>query len=175
MSFVTVGPEALAASASDLTRLGCTISAANAGAAAPTTGLLAAGADEVSAAIAALFGAHGQAHQALSAQAAAFHQEFVQALTAGPGSYAGADAAAASSLQTLLDGDPIYAAIQQLNENLLITFTNVVGRLEQPLVPFLEGAFGPAVPPPVPFPTPINGAVSLILSGTTANVPNDYN
>jgi len=91
-------------------RIGFTISAANAAAAAPTTGLLAAGADEVSAAVAALFGAHGQAHQALSAQAAAFHQEFVRALSAGAGSYAGAEAAAASPLQSLLD--PINAQVQ---------------------------------------------------------------
>jgi PE-PPE domain/PE family len=175
MSFVIVGREALAATASDLTSLGSTISAANAAAAASTTGLLAAGADEVSAAIAALFGAYGQAHQALSAQAAAFHQEFVQALTAGAGSYAGADAAAASSLQTLLDGGPIYEAVQRANEKLLIAFTNVVGRLEQPLVPYFVGLFGPPVPPPVPFPAPIAGAVSLVLSGTEANIPNQYN
>ena len=51
MSFVIVEPEALAAAASDLTSLGSTISAANAAAATPTTSLLAAGGDEVSAAI----------------------------------------------------------------------------------------------------------------------------
>src|ERR1700757_176011 len=98
MSFVTVGPEALAASASDLTRLVCTISAANAAAAAPTTGLLAAGADEVSAAIASLFGAHGQAYQALSAQATDFHQQFVQLMAAGAGQYASTEAANANPL-----------------------------------------------------------------------------
>ena len=70
MSFVMVGPEALAAAASDLTNLGSTLGAANAAAAAQTTGLLAAGADEVSGAIAALFGAYGQGYQSLSAQAA---------------------------------------------------------------------------------------------------------
>jgi len=57
----------------------------------------------VSAAIAALFGAHGQAYQALSAQGAAFHDQFVQALTAGAGSYAAAEAANASPLQDLLN------------------------------------------------------------------------
>ncbi len=65
---------------------------------------------------------------------------------------------------------PIYQAIQQINENLLTAFTNVVGRLEQPLVPYLEPIYGPAVPPPVPLPTPISGAVSLILSGSGTNV-----
>ena len=37
----------------------------------------------MSAAIAALFSAHGQGFQALGAQAAAFHAQFVQALNAG--------------------------------------------------------------------------------------------
>ncbi|WP_164926778.1 PE family protein, partial [Mycobacterium tuberculosis] len=55
-------------------------------------------ADEVSTAIAALFGAHGQAYQALSAQAQAFHAQFVQALTSGGGAYAAAEAAAVSPL-----------------------------------------------------------------------------
>ena len=55
--------------------------------------MIAAGGDEVSAAIASLFSSHGTAFQALSAQAAAFHSQFVQALTAGAGSYVSAEAA----------------------------------------------------------------------------------
>ncbi|CRH15832.1 PE-PGRS family protein [Mycobacterium tuberculosis] len=78
-------PEAIAAAATDLASIGSTIGAANAAAAANTTAVLAAGADQVSVAIAAAFGAHGQAYQALSAQAATFHIQFVQALTAGAG------------------------------------------------------------------------------------------
>jgi PE family protein len=45
-------------------------------------------ADEVSAAIAAQFGAYGREYQSLAAQAAAFHEQFVQALSSGAGSYA---------------------------------------------------------------------------------------
>jgi PE family len=67
----------------------------------PTTGVLAAGADEVSATIATLFGAHAKAYQALSAQAAVFHNPFVQLMSAGAGQYAAAEAANASPLQTL--------------------------------------------------------------------------
>src|ERR1700677_3531075 len=48
-----------------------------------------------------LFNVHAQGYQALSAQAAAFHAEFVQALTAGAGSYASAEAANASPLQAV--------------------------------------------------------------------------
>ncbi len=85
-------PEFVTAAASDSTSLGSTIRSATAAAATQTTGVLAAAEDEVSAAIATLFSAHGQGFQALSAQAAAFHEQFVQALTAGAGSYASAEA-----------------------------------------------------------------------------------
>jgi hypothetical protein len=76
MSFVIADPEYVTAAASDLANVASTISEANAAAAAPTSTVLAAGGDEVSAAVAAMFGAHAQAYQALSAQAAAFHQQF---------------------------------------------------------------------------------------------------
>ncbi|WP_079010074.1 PE family protein, partial [Mycobacterium tuberculosis] len=95
MSFVVTIPEALAAVATDLAGIGSTIGTANAAAAVPTTTVLAAAADEVSAAMAALFSGHAQAYQALSAQAALFHEQFVRALTAGAGSYAAAEAASA--------------------------------------------------------------------------------
>jgi hypothetical protein len=93
MSYLIAAPEMMAAAARDFANIGSTLSDANAAAAASTTGVLAAAEDEVSAAIAALFSAHGQGFQALSAQAAAFNDQFVQALTAGAGSYAGAEAA----------------------------------------------------------------------------------
>jgi hypothetical protein len=72
MSFLIAAPEYVASAAADLANIGTTISSANAVAFAPTSTVLAAGADEVSATVAALFGAHAQAYQALSAQAARF-------------------------------------------------------------------------------------------------------
>ncbi|MGO9383904.1 MAG: PE domain-containing protein [Mycobacterium sp.] len=101
MSFVMAAPEIVTAAATDLANLGSTISAANAAAAIPVTGLLPAAADEVSAQIVALFGAHSQEYQALSARAAAFHAQFVQALNAAAGSYAATEAASVSPLQTV--------------------------------------------------------------------------
>ena len=83
MSFVFATPEYVAAAATDLANIGSTINAANAAALAPTSEVLAAGADEVSASIAALFGAHAQAYQAISAAAAQFHQQFVQLMSGG--------------------------------------------------------------------------------------------
>ncbi|EFI32158.1 predicted protein [Mycobacterium tuberculosis 94_M4241A] len=72
MSFVIVAPEALMSVASEVAGIGSALNAANAAAAAPTTGVLAAAADDVSATMAALFGAHAQEYQRLSAQAAPF-------------------------------------------------------------------------------------------------------
>jgi hypothetical protein len=101
MSFVITAPEALTAVASDLDGLGSTISEAHAAAAIPTTGLLPAAADEISMEVAKLFGSHAQQFHALSAQAAAFHAEFVQALKGGAGAYAASEAANVSPLQTV--------------------------------------------------------------------------
>jgi hypothetical protein len=56
--------------------------------------VLAAAPDEVSAEIAALFGSYGQQYQALSGQAAAFHDRFVSTLTMGSSAYQGAEAIA---------------------------------------------------------------------------------
>ncbi|WP_444309141.1 PE family protein, partial [Mycobacterium marinum] len=96
MPFVVTIPEQLSIAATNLANIGSTISTANTAAAAPTTTLLAAGADEVSTAIAALFGSHGQAFQALSAQAENLHGQFVTTLNSSAFSYASAEAANAS-------------------------------------------------------------------------------
>ncbi|BBX96002.1 PE family protein [Mycobacterium lacus] len=101
MSFVIVAPEVVAAAASDLEGIGAALGEANAAAAAALTQVVAAAADEVSAAIAALFSGHGQEYLTLSAQAAAFHDRFARALSAGAGWYASAEAANASALQLL--------------------------------------------------------------------------
>ena len=101
MSFLITTPETLNAAAADLNGLGSMIDEAHAAAAAPTTGLLPAAADEISTAIAKLFGAHAQQFHAASAQAAAFHAEFVQALKGGAGAYAASEAANASPLRAV--------------------------------------------------------------------------
>ncbi|MCV7076649.1 PE family protein, partial [Mycobacterium szulgai] len=104
MSFVNVMPELVLAAAADVARIETTLTAANLAAAGPTAGLLAAGADEVSAAVAALFSAHAQAYQTLSAQATAFHRQLVNALTTGAASYAHAEATnVAQSLLTAIN------------------------------------------------------------------------
>ncbi|MDA3664465.1 PE-PPE domain-containing protein [Mycobacterium xenopi] len=97
MSFVVTTPEMLAAASGDLQRIGTALSAGNAAAAAPTTGVLAPAADSVSARTAAVFAGYARQYQALSAQAAAFHSQFVQALNAAGNSYADTEAANAAA------------------------------------------------------------------------------
>ncbi|RAU92744.1 PE family protein, partial [Mycobacterium colombiense] len=99
MSYVQATPEFVAAAAGDLARIGSTITSANTAALGPTSSVLAPGADEVSASIAALFDAHSQVYQALSAQAAAFHSQFVQLMNGGAAQYAFAEAANTTPLQ----------------------------------------------------------------------------
>ena len=93
MSFVTTQPEALTAAAGNLAGIGTTMSAQNAAAAAPTTGLVPAAADEVSALTATQFAVHAQMYQAVSAQADAIHQLFVSTLGTSATSYAAPEAA----------------------------------------------------------------------------------
>src|ERR1700712_44395 len=102
-SYVVVAPEFLAEASGNLTGIQSTLQAANASVAGSTTQVLVAAGDEVSAAIATMFGTFGQEYQALSAQTALFHDQFVQALTAGAGAYGTAEAANVSPLQTFED------------------------------------------------------------------------
>jgi hypothetical protein len=93
MSFVTTQPEALAAAAASLGGIGSALTAQNAAAAAPTTGVVPAAADEVSALTAAQFAAHATMYQAVSAQAAEIHDQFVSVLGMSGASYLAAEIA----------------------------------------------------------------------------------
>ena len=93
MSFVSTQPEALTAAAGSLQGIGSAMSAQNAAVAAPTTGVVPAAADEVSALTAAQFAAHAQMYQAVSAQAAVIHEMFMNTLGTSAGSYAATEAA----------------------------------------------------------------------------------
>jgi hypothetical protein len=101
MTSVIAEPQLMAAAAADVAEINSAIGAARAAATGPTTGLVAAAEDEVSALAAALFGRYGQEYQALLQQAAVFHDQFVQALAGAGNAYAGAEAAASNGLGTL--------------------------------------------------------------------------
>ncbi|MEK0770926.1 PE family protein, partial [Mycobacterium ulcerans] len=99
MSFVVVDPEMVAATAADLANIGSTIGAANGAAAATTRAVLAAGGDEISAAVAACFEAQAEAYRTFGAHTAALHDQIVRALTAGAGGYSAVEAANTSLQQ----------------------------------------------------------------------------
>ncbi|CAM2767013.1 PE family protein [Mycobacterium intermedium] len=99
MPDLNVTPQLLAAAANDLSAIAATMNGANAAAAAPTSDLTAAGGDPVSAYIAALFNYHAATYQAVGAQAATFHDQFVQLMRSGAGSYAATEAANVSPMQ----------------------------------------------------------------------------
>jgi len=99
MSYVQIVPEILSAAAHDLQSIGAAVDAHNAAAAAPTTGVIPAAADEVSALTAAQFVTHAQMYHAVSARAAAIHQAFVTTLATSARSYAVTEAANAAAAQ----------------------------------------------------------------------------
>jgi PE family len=92
MSFVTTQPELLSTAANDLASIGASMRALNDAAAALTTSVIPAGADEVSATTAGRFAQHAQLYQLVSAAAAAIHEQFVAVLASSGGSYAAAEA-----------------------------------------------------------------------------------
>lgn len=96
-SFVATNPEMLLATAAGLQGIGSAMVAGNAAAAAPTSGVIPAAADEVSALPAAQFAAHAGRYQMVSAQASAIHDLFVSTLGTSAGSYAATEAANAAT------------------------------------------------------------------------------
>ena len=101
MSFVSVLPDVLGSSATELAGIGNALDEARAAAASRTTAMVTAAEDEVSIAIAELFSGHAQSFQALSAQAAAFHDQLVETMSASAGSYALTEAASSNPLAYL--------------------------------------------------------------------------
>jgi len=103
VSFVIAAPDIVTAAARNLAGNACTIEEATAAAAVHTTGVAAAGADEVSIALSQLFGTFGQRFQALSAQAAAFHNQFVSLLNDGAAAYLETEIANSSGVAAATD------------------------------------------------------------------------
>lgn len=97
MQFLSVIPEQVESAAQDLAGIRSALSASYAAAAGPTTAVVSAAEDEVSTAIASIFGAYGRQCQVLSAQASAFHDEFVNLLKTGATAYRNTEFANAQS------------------------------------------------------------------------------
>jgi hypothetical protein len=92
MSYVTTQPAALDYAAGKLAGIGDSLAAQNTSAAASTTGVAPAAADEVSALQATQFNAYGNLYQQISEQATAINQAFVQMLGTSAGSYGDTEA-----------------------------------------------------------------------------------
>lgn len=97
MLFVTTQPESLAAAADRLQQIGSALAAEHASTNPQMTGVVPAASDVVSMLTAALFARHAQTFQALGAQAAEIHENFVATLAASAASYAATEAANAAA------------------------------------------------------------------------------
>ncbi|RFZ59411.1 putative PPE family protein PPE42 [Mycobacterium marinum] len=109
MAFLVAEPQVMATVAGQVEEIGSAIGVANEFAAGSISGVAAAAGDEVSAAIASFFAAHGQAYQAVAGQVEAFHTEFQQALAQAGNAYVQAEAAGAAALAGAL-GVPATSA-----------------------------------------------------------------
>ena len=172
MSFVTTRPEALLFAASTLEGLGSSMAAQDAAAAAPTTSIAPAAADEVSALQAAQFSAYGAWYQQVSAQAKAVHQTLVNNLDSNAGSYGTTEAAnkvttsaaalpAAAPAAAAADPPPGDAAL-----GTTIEWGQNVGAAASDFITLGEGQFAP-----VPGAAGIPNFTGGLTSATPATAP----
>jgi PE family/PPE-SVP subfamily C-terminal region len=103
MSFLTTIPEELLAAAAQLEGIGSSLTAQNAGAAAPTTTIAPAAADPVSGLQAGIFSTYGTLYQQLAAEAQSVQQQFVQTLGLSSGTYSATEAANATAASNPFD------------------------------------------------------------------------
>ncbi len=117
MSFMTALPEALQAAAAQLQGLGSSFEAESSAAAAPTTSIAPAAADEVSALQSGIFSTYGTLYQQISAQATAIQQQIAATLNGSGGAYSAAEATNASSAASGNFWDQVVAGFQNVFGN----------------------------------------------------------
>ncbi|MEE2854678.1 MAG: PE domain-containing protein [Actinomycetota bacterium] len=170
MSFVTTRPEALLFAASTLEGLGSSMAAQDAAAAAPTTSIAPAAADEVSALQAAQFSAYGAWYQQVSAQAKAVHQTLVNNLDSNAGSYGTTEAAnKVTTSAAALPAAPAAAADPPPGDaaaGTLIEWGQNTGAAASDFITLGEGQFAP-----VPGAAGIPNLTGGLTSATPASAP----
>ena len=125
MSFVVAAPDAMSTVAQDLAGIHSSLSQVTAAATGPTTAIVAAAEDEVSAAVAALFGTFGQEYHAVGGRAAAFHEQFVGALNGAAGAYASTELANAQRRGDYAEAGRLsYGVIPELEKKLVMAEAN---------------------------------------------------
>jgi hypothetical protein len=127
MSFVIASPELMTSAATDLATIGSNVNAAHLAAAAPTVAVIPAAADEVSAGVAHLFSRYAAGFQSLAGQATAFHEQFVQNLTASAHSYAATEAANTGIVNDINSLPLVQSLLQSIQ-----SFRNLVTTLPAP-------------------------------------------
>jgi hypothetical protein len=100
---VVAVPDLVQTAAQDLAAIRSALDEVAEAVAAPTTRWAPAAGDEISAAVAALFRNFGEEYQALDAHASAFHEQFVQTLTAGASAYTSTEA---NAVRTMVAATP---------------------------------------------------------------------
>jgi hypothetical protein len=135
--------ELLETASQDTTGIGAMLEEAHQAAARQTTATAAAGEDEISRAIAALFSGHGQQYQALAAQAQAFHQQFAANLKGAASTYSTVEQQIGQTLR-----DEITVAEQQVDPPITVPYTAppvptngvvslIIGGTSEPFTPAL--------------------------------------
>jgi hypothetical protein len=124
MSFLTAIPEELLAAAAQLEGIGNSLTAQNAGAAAPTTSVAPAAADQVSALQSAIFSTYGTLYQQIAAEAQAIQQQFVSTLGLSSGTYTSTEAANVAAATPV---DSLSSTISTLFGGPLTSLTSTAG------------------------------------------------
>jgi PE family len=121
MADVVADPAMMTAAASDLATIGSDLNAAHLVAAARTTSVIPAAADEVSTSIANLMSTHALDFQAMAQSASAFHQQFTHNINAAAASYSSAESAAATKLT------PTFPSLSDFFQQVEVDFTTSIG------------------------------------------------
>lgn len=170
MSFVHVAPELLSAAASSLQGVGDTVNAGIASAAVPTTGVVPPAADPVSGLTTSLFSAYAQAYQAIAAEAAAVHEQFVTTMSTSANSYATAEATNTASEASTYTTTEIEGVLKTWVDGAM---TSPVQVYLSVLVPYLLGIVTPSTAltfaPPSPAP-----AAALVAEERSAPGPDHH-
>lgn len=125
MSFLRTIPQELLSAAAQLEGIGTSLTAQNAGAAAPTTSIAPAASDPVSILQSGIFSSYGTLYQQLAAEAQAIQQQFTSTLGLSSGTYSATEASNATSAAA---GDGISTLINNISELLGGPVTSVGGQ-----------------------------------------------
>ncbi len=176
MSSVLIALDMFETHTANVAQIGSAVSAGNLAAAIPTTELSAAGADEVSAAVAVMFSGHARQYQAAAAQAAAYQQQFVSHLHAAAVSYAATETSMAWGLEsTLLGGGAAAAPLAALDSFVAAGFqTAVYSPIHSAGQAWINSSLGRTLDPIINAPTDALVGRDLIGNGApgTAASPN---